>query len=460
MSQSEDNRLVDYLYDEMSEEEAQAFEQALSEDAALSEELASMEEALGVLRSVEDEEPSAHLDSLILATARQTAEAAEDASWWAKLRKSFSKPLVGVVAAASMAAVAGIALFPQMSADEAMRADEIVPLGSARAPVAAKLEAEEEPAELQRITEDAEGAAQAAAAADPAPDDDAMLDQTVRRASKPEPKRAPKRRTRARKKRRMAKRPPMNIEADKKGDVARGPAPGAGSVGDLGGTSGGAAFGSELSKDALAAKPATKTAAPAKTPAPSAPIAAVPPPEPEAEPAPPPPAPRPAVKAEVARRESADRKEAERRLEDGSRGFAGGKRTRSTGRAAPAEAPASAEATDEVTDRRQRAATLARDMIRAAEQELKRNQVDSARRILSQAVQRTRGTPSQGDVLLRWAYLERNAKRYAQCVSLAERASRVPGFARRAEARRLVNQIAPLIERESAPAPASQPPPR
>jgi hypothetical protein len=115
VSTEKDNRLVDYLYDELSEEESEAFERALESDEALSSELASMEQTLDALRTVEAEDPSPHLDSLILAHARQ--EAGEKKSWW---RKVFASPVAGLVTAASVAMLAALVAVPTMmrSSDE------------------------------------------------------------------------------------------------------------------------------------------------------------------------------------------------------------------------------------------------------------------------------------------------------------------------------------------------------
>jgi anti-sigma factor RsiW len=74
VSGREDTRLVDHLYGELSEKEAREYRRALDEDPALAEEASSFEETLGLLRQHEDEEPSPHLDSLILARAREEAD--------------------------------------------------------------------------------------------------------------------------------------------------------------------------------------------------------------------------------------------------------------------------------------------------------------------------------------------------------------------------------------------------
>ena len=111
MTTEKDSRLVDYLYGELSDDEAEAFEQTLESDAALSLEVTGFEETLATLRTVEAEEPSSHLDSLILASARRSAEEEAKKSWF---RKIFASPLAGLVAAGSVAMIAALVSVPAM----------------------------------------------------------------------------------------------------------------------------------------------------------------------------------------------------------------------------------------------------------------------------------------------------------------------------------------------------------
>ena len=75
MSELEDNRLVDYLYGEMDPSERQAFQEDMETDQALAKTVEDMQSMLGSLRTLDTEEaPSDHLDSLILAQAKQASE--------------------------------------------------------------------------------------------------------------------------------------------------------------------------------------------------------------------------------------------------------------------------------------------------------------------------------------------------------------------------------------------------
>ena len=103
MTEREDQQLVDFLYDELSEQEAEAFEERAARDPARAGEVRELTAALETLRSIGlEEEPPARLDGLILAHARQAAEkAAEAPSWW---RKLVTGPWVGL-------ATAGVVVF-------------------------------------------------------------------------------------------------------------------------------------------------------------------------------------------------------------------------------------------------------------------------------------------------------------------------------------------------------------
>ncbi len=444
MSRYDDSQLVDYLFDEMSDEDARAFEQAMSEDAALSAEVAGLEETLGVMRELEDEEPAKHLDALILATARQTAEAVQEereaSSFFARFRKVLLTPAFGLAAAASLAVVAVVSVNVTSFMAEPQSATEAVPPGvtaSARSPDAPADAPAPEPKALEEA-EDALAFGDAAKlerdAFDGAEDGDS------------ERKKRPKRR-RARAARKPAPPPPPSpppealakktAPAPAAGRSASGgaaaPTPDLPTAGAAGPTAGSradeGAIAKEPTRQAVTKLDAADAKRPESTPTPA----------------------KPSVRSLGAKR-----------------GF---------DLAPPVEAPAEAEVApraeirvqaDKESTRRsgslddglseeQRAANLASAMVKAAEQEIARKQYDSARRIFGRATQRVRGTPSEGEVLLRWAYFERDQRRYEVCVSLADRASRVPGFTRKTEAERLVRDASRRIEPEVAPAAPAPP---
>ncbi|MCB9646816.1 MAG: hypothetical protein H6730_09520 [Deltaproteobacteria bacterium] len=119
MTRHEDELLVDYLFDELSGEEAEAFEHGLEADAALQGEVSSLAETLGAMRALEPEEPPAWLSSKVMAEARQVAEATQSKSLWARLRRIMWGPVGGLVGAGALAVmfvVAGQATLQRASA--------------------------------------------------------------------------------------------------------------------------------------------------------------------------------------------------------------------------------------------------------------------------------------------------------------------------------------------------------
>lgn len=152
MTEREDHRLVEYLYDELPEQEAAAFEREIQQDPELADDAGELRGVLDSLRSLEDEEPSPHLDALILAHARQAAEQQAEVSWWRKLlRGPYAAALVAGTAAVALAVIA----VPELHAP---RYEEV-----AQAPVASAPPVETE-ADLPA----------APPAADPAPVDQAL----------------------------------------------------------------------------------------------------------------------------------------------------------------------------------------------------------------------------------------------------------------------------------------------
>ncbi|MEE2904173.1 MAG: hypothetical protein VYC39_17735 [Myxococcota bacterium] len=111
MSELEDNRLVDYLYGEMDPSERQAFQEDMEADQALAKTVEEMQSMLGSLRALEVEEaPSDHLDSLILAQAKQTIESQEE-SW---IQKLFGRPGLALAFSGAFALVIAVIVLPNM----------------------------------------------------------------------------------------------------------------------------------------------------------------------------------------------------------------------------------------------------------------------------------------------------------------------------------------------------------
>ena len=113
MSEVDDNRLVDYLYGEMDQAEMRAFEDVMQEDAQLSESVHGFESMLDTIRTVETEAPSDHLDSLILAHARE--EKPEATSWISRL---FGNPKAALALSGACALAVAVILIPQTSSLE------------------------------------------------------------------------------------------------------------------------------------------------------------------------------------------------------------------------------------------------------------------------------------------------------------------------------------------------------
>jgi hypothetical protein len=110
VTEHEDNRLVEYLYGEMGQAEVRAFEDAMHDDPQLSESVHGFESMLDTIRSVETEVPSAHLDSLMLARARQQTE--KSSSW---IRRLLGTPGTALAFSGACALVLAVIVIPQMS---------------------------------------------------------------------------------------------------------------------------------------------------------------------------------------------------------------------------------------------------------------------------------------------------------------------------------------------------------
>lgn len=108
MNEREEDRILSLLYEETSE---LGSDQDLSDEA--DEALGAYRDVLARVRSLPDEEPSPHLDALILAQARAVAEKAELAHrpWW---RRLLSGPGLGLALATSATVFVAVLVVPQM----------------------------------------------------------------------------------------------------------------------------------------------------------------------------------------------------------------------------------------------------------------------------------------------------------------------------------------------------------
>ncbi len=109
MTDRDDHRLVELLYDEVPSPKRAAVRDALGRDDP--EGLAQLEGVLRAVRSVPDEEPSAMLDAKILAAARDTAAQVRP-SGWRRFAATLLTPSAGLAAAGATAAVAAIVILP------------------------------------------------------------------------------------------------------------------------------------------------------------------------------------------------------------------------------------------------------------------------------------------------------------------------------------------------------------
>ena len=110
MIERDDHRLVDRLYDEVSDAEAPPARASLPDE--VTRELASLEATLGLIRSIPLAEPPPYLDAKILAEARQVAETATDGHWWTRTKKRWLQPVVGLAVAGATATLAAVVIAP------------------------------------------------------------------------------------------------------------------------------------------------------------------------------------------------------------------------------------------------------------------------------------------------------------------------------------------------------------
>lgn len=433
MSGREDTRLVDHLYGELSEKESREYRRALEQDPALASEaeaLENLEETLGLMRKLEDEDPSPHLDSLILAHARQEADklAENEKGFVAFVRRALRSRLTAAALVGSLAAVAAVVT---VSKTAMLRLDESAPPPpsvTSMPVVAAKIEAKKEatledvPAANEVAQQPQEQQAQARAQRE-----DRTITPSQEGELVPEPASGDAvvehaRRSRSRPRTTAVETPRA---ADKKPEepppVATVPESAAGSFDDgivanrgpvqadrptfgasAGGMKDGDARGEDLKREITEAKPAKQEpAAPAQAEE----------------------APRVAEKL----RFEPPREPARDEL---------AKTTAPAKKTAPAKTPSTDKTKEKNADELsamdpQNAAVWARDVIRAAEAQLAQKDSVGARRILQNGLERTKGTPAYGSLALRLAQLDFAENRLAEAAYNARLAANTPDFPQR-----------------------------
>lgn len=450
MSGREDTRIVDHLYGELSEKEAREYERDLAADPAMAAEEESFESTLGLMRQLEDEEPPGHLDSLILARAREEAvtlaEKNEGLGAW--LKKMIRKPAFGLALAGSVAVVIAVVTVPasMQSPDLAAPAMELDPglrdQMAAKAPPRgnlaegtgmadgtgaegdlrngmAKQEPPPPPAELQKEAEDEQRAG--GLAAREMPKAAAKRDEANERSrSTRGGERAPA------KDFAFDDAPAEKAEEKAANKPARRPADSAETTADSKVTANEALGGANRITDGLAE-------AKKKAPEQPAPVVAQ---QPQAEPQTKA-LEREEMPAEDAVTETAAKRKAPAQstsagpvvADKEKKGTAAGQGSVAT--TSPAEPMSGAQA-----------ATYARDLIAAAESQLASGDRAGARRVLVNGLARTRGTTAYGDLALRLAQLDYAERRLADASRNAKAAAAVPRFPRKKVALDLVERVA------------------
>lgn len=386
---------MDYLFSELSEEEATGFEQRLEEDTAESQEVSSLQETLALMRTLEAEQPPDWLAAKVLAEARQVAETTKKNSLMGRLRRFLWGPVGGLVGAGALATMLAVVVTPRMLAEQAaptpdevafdMGARELKPSSAppsgtlAVAPADAPAAEEAEVAASADEFEPSEASARAESKGV-----QAGRDPETRSAERSRAKRSAARRARPRADLAQA---PTRVQDDGADEDAL-----AGALGSSAAGRAGPSFGDAPKEVPAAPAPA---AGPAVARAPRAPS-----PAPEAEPAPPP---APKAKADASK-----------------------------------DAPAQ----------------LAQELIRAARQELARGQIDSARAVLTRGAERLHGHPSRGWIFVERGRLELNQGELPTARRYARAALGVVGFEGHPEARRLLAEIARAEPPAASAAPA------
>lgn len=135
-SERDESRLVEYLYGELSADEARAFERALTDDPAAAADARALESVLALAREVDAPvEPPAFLDAKILAAARAEVAAQAESARARGWRRWLTGPSVGgalIAVAASALVVLNLDLLAPRSSEH-----ELAPVAASRAPAAA-----------------------------------------------------------------------------------------------------------------------------------------------------------------------------------------------------------------------------------------------------------------------------------------------------------------------------------
>jgi hypothetical protein len=418
VSGREDTRIVDSLYGELSEKEAREYRRARDEDPALAAEEASFEDTLGLMRQLEDEEPPGHLDSLILARAREEAEtlSAKNEGLLAWLRKMIRRPVFGLALAGSVAAVIAVVTVPNamQSPELTVPAAESIPLPMAKtrandemltqdpAPPPAQV-VEEAPKEDTSVAIETKKEARSEREAGRA-----------REASKPSPKR---------------RAPARDLAGADRSDGSR---TGESARGDFS-FDDATSLGQAPAKAVKPAETVPEKLAEKKTPDVNAVTGSAQPVEQQRAASVP--------KSEVADLETdAKKQEPPAVAKDVAGPVVADKKAKTAG-AKGVGATSTAGPQGGEMDARS-AQVYARDIIIAAETQLAARDNAGARRILVNGLQRTRGTTAYGDLALRLAQLDYADRRLADASRNAKAAAAVPRFPRKKIALDLVERVA------------------
>jgi hypothetical protein len=411
-----DTRLVDYLYGELSKQERAEVRRELDSDAELKKELESFEQVLADVRAVPDEEPSAHLDSLILAHAREGAEKNASRSW---LRRLLRMRAFSVAVAGALAALVAVVVAPtlMMHRETQSEINAFSTPTAARAPAPTPPPATEGanavrqgvPAQMA-AKEGAEAPAERAPESAPrALESRRFVDRIDRRAPSPQSVRA--RSARPSKKDAAPANPLVAENAMRADDDAIGGAPAPANKGsgtktlDFGGADVSAEK-REVPRDEERVAAKKEIASDHKSKAPAAESQATA--EPKTAASPP--------------------------LRDAPSAATLSKVAPQAGDVSVASPPPSNPPA--------RAQEMARSMIAAANSELQRGDRRAARTTLLHALDRVARTPATGDVLLRIAELDEQEEKYPAAIQNAQQASLVRGFMNRAKAIDLVERVA------------------
>lgn len=135
-SERDESRLVEYLYGELSADEARAFERALTDDPAAAADARALESVLALAREVDAPvEPPAFLDAKIMAAARAEVAAQAESARARGWRRWLTGPSVGgalIAMAASALVVLNLDLLAPRSSEH-----ELAPVAAPRAPATA-----------------------------------------------------------------------------------------------------------------------------------------------------------------------------------------------------------------------------------------------------------------------------------------------------------------------------------